>query len=141
MARAPTFDAPVTRRVVRTSAPRGGRRTRRLAPAQPKEFAVTKFLAINTVKPLTPAQAQAIMRDEVEATARQYLEGKIEQFWGRLDGPGGVVILNTSSREEAQSWLDALPLTREGFLTYQLIPIGPLSQLNVLLQDAAAETP
>ena len=101
---------------------------------------MTKFLAINTVKPLTPAQAQAIMREEVEATTRQYLEGKIDQFWGRLDGPGGVLILNTSSREEAQSWLDALPLTRDGFLTYQLIPIGPLSQLNVLLQQAAAKT-
>jgi hypothetical protein len=92
---------------------------------------MTKFLAINTVKPLTPAQAEAFMREEVEATTRQYLEGKIEQFWGRGDAPGGVVILNTSSREEAQSWLDALPLTREGFLTYEL------SQLNVLLQDAA----
>ena len=101
---------------------------------------MTKFLAINTVKPLTPAQADAIMREEVEATARQYLEGKIEQFWGRRDGPGGVVILNTSSREEAQSWLDALPLTREGFLTYELFPIGPLSQLNVLLRDGVAET-
>ena len=54
------------------------------------------------------------MREEVEATTRQYLDGKIEQFWGRRDGPGGVLILNTSSREEAQSWLDALPLTREG---------------------------
>jgi hypothetical protein len=100
---------------------------------------MTKFLAINTVKPLTPDQAEAIMREEVEATTRQYLEGKIEQFWGRRDGPGGVVILNTSSREEAQSWLDALPLTRAGFLTYELIPIGPLSQLNVLLRDACAE--
>ena len=99
---------------------------------------MTKFLAINTVKPLTPAQAQAFMREEVEATTRQYLEGKIEQFWGRQDGPGGVVILNTSSREEAQAWLDALPLTREGFLTYELIPIGPLSQLNVLLEQGAA---
>jgi hypothetical protein len=101
---------------------------------------MTKFLAINTVKPLTPAQAEALMREEVEATTRQYLEGKIEQFWGRRDGPGGVVILNTSSREEAQSWLEALPLSREGFLTYELIPIGPLSQLNVLLRDVAAET-
>jgi uncharacterized protein YciI len=97
---------------------------------------VTKFLAINTVKPLTPAQAEALMREEVEAITRQYLEGKIEQFWGREDGPGGVVILNTADRAEAQAWLDALPLTREGFLTYQLIPIGPLWQLSVLLEDA-----
>jgi uncharacterized protein YciI len=102
---------------------------------------VTKFLAINTVKPLTPAEAEALMREEVEATTRQYLEGKIEQFWGREDGPGGVVILNTSSREEAQAWLDALPLTREGFLTYQLIPIGPLWQLSALLEGAAGGTP
>jgi hypothetical protein len=97
---------------------------------------VTKYLAINTVKPLTPAQAQAIMREEVEVLTRQYIEGKIDQFWGRLDGPGGVSILNTASREEAAAWLDALPLTREGFLTYQLIPIGPLTQLGVLLQAA-----
>jgi len=105
-----------------------------------KEFAVTKFLAINAVKPLTPTQAEALMREEVEVVTRQYLEGKIEQFWGRQDGPGGVMILGTSSREEAQSWLEAPPLTREGFLTYELIPIGPLSQLNVLLQKTSPAT-
>jgi hypothetical protein len=58
------------------------------------------------------------MRDDVEATTRQYLERKMEQFWGREDRPDGVVTLNTSDRAQAQSWLDALPLTREGFLTY-----------------------
>ena len=50
------------------------------------------------------------------------------------------MILGTSSREEAQSWLEALPLTREGFLTYELMPIGPLSQLNVLLQKTSPAT-
>ena len=97
---------------------------------------MTKILAINAVAPLPPAEAKRLMLAEAKVVTRQYLDGKVEQFWRREDGKGGIMLLNTASADEAEAWLKELPLTREGYLTYELIPIGPLGTLSALLEAA-----
>jgi hypothetical protein len=49
------------------------------------------------------------------------------------DGLGVVFILNVSSVEEAHSMLEALPLGQAKLMTFELIPLGPLSPLALLL--------
>ena len=50
-----------------------------------------KVMAIGSfVKPLTPEQRQQVMPNEVPATLKHYLDGKIEQFWFRADRVGVV---------------------------------------------------
>jgi hypothetical protein len=56
-------------------------------------------------------------------------------LWARQDFKGVVFLMNAATIEEAQQYLDTLPLVREGLLTFELIALGPLRPLNVLLQD------
>jgi hypothetical protein len=102
----------------------------------------TKILAIGSLgAPLTPEQRQTIMSREVPDTVRLYLGGKIDQWYARQDGKGVVFLLNLSSVEQAHSMLEALPLGQAHLMTFELIPLGPLSQLARLLPqpDKAAQ--
>ncbi|WP_109480154.1 hypothetical protein [Paraburkholderia sp. C35] len=95
-----------------------------------------KVIAIaSIVQPLTPEQRRQIMPNEVPATLKLYLDGKIEQFWYRSDAPGVVFLMNVESLDEAQTTVQALPLAEGGFAKYQLIPVGPLAPLGLLIQN------
>lgn len=97
----------------------------------------TKILAIGLLQaPLTPDQRRSIMSREVPDTVRLYLGGKIDQWYVRQDGKGVVFILNLSSAEEAHSMLEALPLGQAKLMTFELIPVGPLSPLGLLLSHS-----
>jgi len=82
-----------------------------------------KDLAIGrVVEPLTPERRKIMRPMEVPATARMYLDGKIDQWWFRKDEKGGVVFLtNTTSVEEANRVLEGLPLHQAKLLTFELI--------------------
>ena len=78
-----------------------------------------KVFAIGSiVKPLTPEQRQQIMPNEVPATLKHYLDGKIEQFWYRQDAPGVIFLMNVESVEQAKATLDTLPLAAANLMTY-----------------------
>ncbi|MBN3766610.1 muconolactone Delta-isomerase family protein [Burkholderia sp. Ac-20365] len=95
-----------------------------------------KVIAIaSIVQPLTPEQRSQIMPNEVPATLKLYLDGKIEQFWYRSDAPGVVFLMNVESVDEAQATVQALPLAAGGFAKYQFIPVGPLAPLGLLIQN------
>jgi len=94
----------------------------------------TKILAIGTVlAPLTPEQRKIIMTREVRATAQLYLAGKIDQWYVRQDHRGVVFLLNLDSIDRAHEMLEQLPLGQAHLMTFELIPLGPLSPLHVLL--------
>ena len=94
-----------------------------------------KILAVgNIAKPLTPDQRQQIMPSEVPATLKLYLDGKIEQFWFRQDKPGVIFLMNAESLDQAKATVDALPLTAGGYVTYELMQVGPLAPLGLLIQ-------
>ncbi|HWT37694.1 MAG TPA: hypothetical protein VN289_15505 [Paraburkholderia sp.] len=94
-----------------------------------------KVIAIASInQPLTPEQRQQIMPNEVPATLKLYLDGKIEQFWYRQDAPGVIFLMNVESIDDAQAAVNALPLAAGGFAKYQLIPVGPLAPLGLLIQ-------
>jgi len=95
-----------------------------------------KVMAVGSIiKPLTPEQRQQVMPNEVPATLKHYLDGKIEQFWYRQDAPGVIFLMNVESVEQARATLDALPLVADGLMTYELMPVGPLVPLGRLIQD------
>ena len=93
-----------------------------------------KVIAVGTLKPLSPEQQQQYMPTEVPDTLKLYLDGKIEQFWLRENMGGTIFVMNVDSVEEAKSLLDALPLTAADLLTFDLMPVGPLSPLGMLIQ-------
>ena len=93
-----------------------------------------KVFAIASFKPnITADQVRRRLPDEVPATLKLYLEGKIEQFWFR-EGAGPIFLLNVESVEQAKATLDALPLVAEEFMEYQLLPVTTLTPLGLLIQ-------
>lgn len=102
----------------------------------------TKVLAIGSLTGKgTPADATGMMSQEVPATVRLYLAGKIDSWYVRKDTRGVVFLMNVTTIEEAHELLEKLPLGVAGLMKFDLIPIGPLSPLNYLLQPPPAAKP
>jgi hypothetical protein len=93
-----------------------------------------KVMAVGTLKPLTPEQRQRYLPKEVPATLQMYLDGKMEQFWLRDNTAGVIFLMTVDSVEEADALLKALPLGQANLLTFELMPIGPLSPLGMLIK-------
>jgi hypothetical protein len=94
-----------------------------------------KVFAIGSiVKPVSDEQLTEIMPKEVPATLKHYLDGKIEQFWFR-EKAGPIFLMNVESIEQAKAELDTLPLVAADLMTYELIPVTPLSPLGLLIQS------
>jgi len=95
-----------------------------------------KVMAVGSItKPLSPEQRQQVMPNEVPATLKLYLDGKIEQFWYRQDAPGVVFLMNVESVAAAKATVEALPLVTGGYATYDLMQVGPLAPLGLLMQS------
>src|SRR6195256_425637 len=94
-----------------------------------------KVMAVGSIwKPLTPERRQQVMPNEVPATLKHYLDGKIEQFWFRQDAPGVIFLMNVESVEQARTTIEALPLVTGGYAKYDFMQVGPLAPLGLLLQ-------
>ncbi len=108
-------------------------------PFQPPAVPTTRILAMGHLTAGTSrADIAPVMKDEVPATLRLYLDGKIDQWYYRNDGNGVVFLLNCSTVEEAHALLEKLPLGQHKMMEFDLIPLGPLSPLRMLLQANAA---
>jgi hypothetical protein len=92
------------------------------------------FAIASTNSTLTPDKLQQHMPNEVPATLKLYLEGKVEQFWFR-EKAGPIFLMNVDSVEQAKATLDTLPLVADGLMTYELMPVGPLAPLGRLIQN------
>jgi len=79
-----------------------------------------------------------VMIQEVPATVRLYLTGKIEQWYVKPDISGVVFIMNVTDPEEANELLEKLPLGIAGMMKFDFIPLGPISPLRFLLDDDTA---
>jgi hypothetical protein len=93
----------------------------------------TRILAIGTINQgVDPAAARAILPTEVRETVKLYLDGKIDQ-WYSLQGRSGVAfILNVTDPVTAREMLEKLPLGQAHLMTFELIPLAPLSPLRQL---------
>jgi hypothetical protein len=97
-----------------------------------------KIMAIGTLKqPFTQEQQARYMPTEVPDTLKLYLTGKMEQFWLREENKGVIFLMTVDSIEEADNLLKALPLGRDGLLSFELMPVGPLLPLGMLIGAGA----
>lgn len=97
----------------------------------------TKIIAIGTVTP--GATQEAISKElpqEVRETVQLHLDGKIEQWNVRNDRLGVVFVLNMTDVEEARTTFAKMPLDRAGLISFEFIPVGPLSPLSLLLNQS-----
>lgn len=93
----------------------------------------TAVLVIETPKQgVTTQQIMAVMQEEVQATVKLYLDGKIREWYSRGDGKGVVILLDVKTEEEAREIEETLPLAKAQLMDHQYIPVGPLMPLRVL---------
>jgi hypothetical protein len=106
-------------------------------PVPPPTIAVLVTL---TIKPdADRAQLTKTMPDEVRATLKLYLDGRIQQWYARADGRGVLFILNATDTAVAKALMDDMPLSKGNLANYEYIPIGPLTPLRALLAPAGTK--
>jgi len=93
----------------------------------------TEVIVIQTPKQgVTPKQVMAVIPDEIQATVKLYLDGKIRQWYSRGDGKGVVFLVDAKTEDEARALMETLPLAKEHLMDHQYIPVGPLMPLRAL---------
>lgn len=70
--------------------------------------------------------------DEVRHTWAAYRSGLVRDIDFRQDRPGVVIFLECASVDEARHALAELPLARAGLLDFELVPLGPFVNWELL---------
>ncbi|MBB5058082.1 hypothetical protein HDF16_002788 [Granulicella aggregans] len=113
-------------------------RAQNTEPARLPAVPTTKVLAIGHLTgPRTPEIIKLLASDELPDTVKMYLSGKIDQWYSLTDRDGVVFVINASSVSDAQAFLGNLPFVQKNIMTFELIPIGPLSPLALSLPHAS----
>jgi hypothetical protein len=93
----------------------------------------TEVIVIETPRQgVTPQQVMAVIAEEIKATVKLYLDGKIRQWYSRGDGKGVVFVIDAKTEDEARAIVETLPLAKEHLMDHQYIPVGPLMPLRAL---------
>jgi hypothetical protein len=107
------------------------------APTPPK---TTDILVLMTMKSgVSREQVAKVLPNEVRATVRLYLDGKLRQWFQRSDGKGVVFILPATTVAEAQAVMDSLPLAQANLVDHEYVALSPLGPLAALLGPAPAQ--
>jgi hypothetical protein len=108
--------------------------------AQPGSAAPTTAVMVSlTIKAdADRAQMMKVMPDEVRATVKLYLDGKIQQWYSRSDGSGVMFLMNCNTIAEAKTLFEALPLSKAGFANLEFTALSPLTPLRMLLAEPTA---
>ena len=78
-------------------------------------------------------QIQKVIPEEVRATVRLYLEGRIRQWYSRSDGKGVILIVNATSIADAETVVDSLPLSKANLVDHEYTELAPLAPLYNLI--------
>ena len=105
-----------------------------VAQAQAASSSTSGVLVILTAKAnVTREQIMAVMPTEVRQTVQLYVNGKIREWFSRVDGRGAVFLLDTKDVAEAHAIMEGLPLAKEDLMDHEYISVGPLLPLRLLL--------
>ena len=112
------------------------------AAAQPPAATPTTAVLVNlTIKPeVDRAQVMKVMPDEVRATLKLYLDGRIQQWYSRADGRGVIFILNSTDAASAKTVMEELPLAKSGLANFEYTALGPLAPLRALVTTPQASS-
>src|SRR5437764_9883862 len=102
----------------------------------------TAVLVIQTPKQgVTFQQVMAVIPDEIQATVRLYLDGKIREWYSRGNGKGVIFLVDVKTEDEARALIETLPLAKQQLMDSEYIPVGPLMALKMLLAAASQPCP
>jgi len=93
----------------------------------------TAVLVIETPRQgVNPQQIMAVIPEEIRATVKLYLDGKIREWYSRGNGKGVIFLIDAKTEDEARALMETLPLAKEQLMDHEYIPVGPLMPLRAL---------
>ena len=113
-----------------------------IAPGMPS-VAIPKTTAVLVIETrtqgVTPQQILAVIPEEIRATVKLYLDGKIRRWYSRGDGKGVIFLVDAKSEDEARAIAETLPLAKEQLMDHQYVPVGPFMPLRALMGPGAQQ--
>jgi len=84
----------------------------------------TAVLVVETPRQgVTPQQIMALIPDEIQATVKLYLDGKIREWYSRGDGKGVIFLLDVKTEDEARALMETLA-ARQGTVNESRVHSG-----------------
>ncbi len=81
---------------------------------------------------VTFQQVMAVIPDEIQATVKLYLDGRIREWYSRGNGKGVIFLVDVKTEDEARALMETLPLAKQELMDTEYIPVGPLMPLKAL---------
>ena len=79
----------------------------------------TAVLVVQTPKQgVTPQQIMNVIPEEIQATVKLYLDGKIREWYSRGDGKGVVFLVDAKTEDEARALMETLPLAKKQLMDH-----------------------
>jgi len=100
----------------------------------------TAVLVIQTPRQgVTFGQVMDVIPEEIRATVKLYIDGKIREWYSRGDGKGVIFLVDAKTEDEARALMETLPLAKAQLMDTEYIPVGPLTPLKVLIGPGAQQ--
>ena len=85
-----------------------------------------KILALEVENALIiPNEIQPFLKEEARTVWRLTQAGQLREIYFDAERHTAVIILEASGTAEAKQILAQLPLVREGFIAFELVPLAP----------------
>lgn len=85
-----------------------------------------KILALEVENHAAPQKdIQQYLKEEAQTVWRLVQTGKIREIYFQAEGHKAVIMLETATKSEAVEILDQLPLVREDFIQFNVMPLVP----------------
>lgn len=92
-----------------------------------------KLVCLSVPKPGSNLEKyQPYLQDETRHGWQLYKNGLIRDIYFRQDLPGVVIIAEADSVEAARKGLDEFPLAKAGLIGWDVIPVGPFMNWELL---------
>ena len=98
-----------------------------------------KFLCLDIPQPgATMEKYQPHMLDEARHGWQLYKSGVVRDMYFRQDRPGVAIVAEADSVEAAKKALREFPLAKAGLLDWDVIPLGPFTNWEMLFAPGNA---
>jgi hypothetical protein len=98
-----------------------------------------KFLCLDVPQPgATMEQYQPHMVSEARYAWSLYKSGIVRDLYFRQDRPGVAIIAEADSADAAKQALRGLPLAKAGLIDWDVIPLGPFVNWELLFAPGKA---
>ena len=98
-----------------------------------------KFLCLDIPQPgATMEQYMPHMLDEARHGWQLYKSGVVRDIYFRQDRPGVAIIAEADSVEAAKKALNEFPLAKAGLICWDVIPLGPFTNWELLFAPGKA---